>query len=102
MNSISKNAFVNKDEIAVHFDLRSNYTVSEEGANNLSVCCGSPANKRRTVCIAVSADGTKLPLFVIYKGAVSGSIANSSHQILPSGMHGCTQPKGRMDNRVME
>ena len=58
---------------------------------------GSSANKRCTVCIAVAADETKLPLFVIFKGAVS-----SLQEILPAGLYDCTQPKGWKDNRVME
>ena len=63
---------------------------------------GSSADKRCTVCIAVAADETKLPLFVIFKGAVSLPIANSHQEILPARLYECTQPKGWKDNRVIE
>ena len=102
MNNVDENLFVNMDETAVYFDTHHNYTVNEKGAKTVSVRHGCSNNKRCTVCITVAADGTKLPLFVIFKGAINGPIANSLHQIMPAGMHGCTQIKGWMDNRVME
>ena len=102
MEDVSDNKFVNMDETAVYFDTHHNYTISEKGAKTVSVPRGSSVNKRCIVCIAVAADGTKLPLFVIFKGAVNGPIVNSLAQIMPVGMYGCIQPKGWMDNRVME
>ena len=42
-----------------------------------------------------------MPLIVTLKARRNGSIAKNLHQILPSGMYGCVQEKGRMDNRVM-
>ena len=68
----------------------------------VSVRRGCSVSKRCTVCIAVAADGTKLPLFVIFKAAENGPVANSLHSIMPSGIYGCTQKKGWMDNRVMQ
>ncbi len=102
MNEISRNVFVNMDETAVYFDSQNNYTVCERGAKTVSVRRRSSMNKRCTVCITFAADRTNLPLFLIFKGAVSGPIANSSLHILPLGRHGCAQPKDWMDNRVME
>ena len=68
----------------------------------LSVRHGSSANKRCTVCVTVAADGTRLPLFVIFKGSPNGPIAKSLQDIIPKGMYGCMQVKGWMDNRVMQ
>ena len=42
--------------------------MNERGAKTVSVRRGSTANERRTVCVTVAADGSKLPLFVIFKG----------------------------------
>ena len=63
---------------------------------------GSTANKRCTGCVTIAADGSKLPLFVIFKGIDNGRIAKELHSIMPDGIYGCTQEKGWMDNRVME
>ncbi len=102
MNSIEGNLFVNMDEIAVYFDTHHNYTINEKGAKTVSVRHGCSNNKRCTVWITVAANGTKLPLFVIFKGASNGPIANSLQDIMPAGMYGCTQAKGWMDNRVIQ
>ncbi len=102
MNGISDSMFVNMDETAVYFDAHHCSTIHERGAKTVSVRRGSSENKRCTVCITVAADGRKLPLFVIFKGAVNGRISQNLHHILPHGIFGCTQPKGWMDNRVME
>ena len=37
-----------------------------------------------------------------FQSVVNGRIANTLHQIMPDGMYGCAQPKGWMDNRVMQ
>ncbi len=101
MNSIPSGLLVNMDETAIYFDTHHSYTVNERCAKTESVRRGTSANKRCTVCITVAADSNKLPLFVIFKGAVSGPIANSIPHIMSEGMFGCTQVKGWMYNRVM-
>ena len=97
MSSVSENLFLNMDESAVYFENQ-----NEKCEKTVSVRYGSSSDKRCTVCIAFAADGTKLPLFVIFKGSINGPIANSLQQIMPDGMPGCTQRKAWMDYRVME
>ena len=102
MNDISNNAFVNMDKTAVYFDSHSNYTVNEKDAKIMPVLRERSANKCYTVCISVKSDVTKQSLFFIFKIAVSGPIANSLQKILPTSIHSCKDPKGWIDNRVME
>ena len=60
--------FVNMDQTAVWFEMKSATTVDTVGARTVSVRDSGSNSKRCTVCLAVAADGTKLPPFVIFKG----------------------------------
>jgi hypothetical protein len=60
--------FVNMDQTAVWFEMKSSTTVDTVGARTVSVRDSGSGTKRCTVCLAVAADGTKLPPFVIFKG----------------------------------
>ena len=86
------------DETAVYFDMHYNYSVDRRGAKTESVRRGSSDCKLCTVCVTIAADGIKLPLLLIFKGAGNGRIANSLDQIMPNSMYGCIQEKGFMDN----
>ena len=101
MKGVNSSMFVNMDETAIYFDNHHNYAINEKGAKIVPVRHGSSANKRCTVCVTVTADGTRLPLFIIFKGSPNEPIAKSLQDIIPKGMYGCTQVKGWMDNRVM-
>ena len=86
----------------MYFDSNHNCTINEKGVKTVSVGRGSTASKRCIVCVTVAADGSKLPLLAIFKTSDNGRIAKELPSILPDGMHGCTQGKAWMDNRVME
>ncbi len=101
MNSIPFGLFVNMDETVIYFDTHQNYTVNEGAAVTVSLRRGSSTNKRCSVCVTVAADRKKLRQFLIFKGAVNGSIANSLQHIMPEGIFGCKKVKRWMDNRVM-
>ena len=47
-------------------------------------------------------DGTKLRLFVTFKGQRGGKLEKSLNQIVPAGIIACVQAKGWMDNYPME
>ena len=102
MNRTYEHYFVNMDETALYFDINHNCTVNEKGAKTVLVRRGSTPNKICTVCVAVGADGSKLPFFAIFKVSANGRIAKDLPSILPNGMYGCTQEKVWMDNHVME
>ena len=46
-------------------------------------------------------DGTKLPLFVIFKGKPNSNIEKQLHSVMSSGMFGCTRSKAWFDERAM-
>jgi len=66
--------FVNMDETAVYFESKSNTTVSKRGVKTVPARDSGSNSKRCTVCVAVAADGTKLPLFYVFKGAPNALI----------------------------
>jgi hypothetical protein len=56
------------DQTAVNFEMKSNTTVDTVSARTVSVHNSASNTKRATVVLAVAADGTKLPPFVVFKG----------------------------------
>ena len=98
INVISEHYFVNIDETAVYFDSNHNCTIYERGAKTVLLRRGCTADKRCTVCVNVSGDGTKLPLFVVFKRTANGRIVKVLLSIMPDSMYGCTLEKGCLDN----
>jgi hypothetical protein len=60
--------FINMDQTAVYFEMKSSTTVNEVGARTVSIRDSASNSKRATIVLAVAADGTKLPPFVVFKG----------------------------------
>jgi hypothetical protein len=60
--------FINMDQTAVYFEMKSSTTVHQKGERTVSVRDSASNSKRATVVLAVAADGTKLPPFVVFKG----------------------------------
>jgi hypothetical protein len=60
--------FINMDQTAVYFEMKTTTTVHEVGAKTVSVRKSGSNSKRATIVLAVAADGTKLPPFVVFKG----------------------------------
>jgi hypothetical protein len=61
--------FINMDQTAAYFEMKSSTTVHEKGAGTVSVRESGSNSKRATIRLAVAADGTKfLPPFVVFKG----------------------------------
>ena len=81
--------FVNMDETNVYFNCKPKRTVNLRGQKTISIRIGSSSSLRVTVCVSIAMDGTKLPLFLIFKGTPHAQIERSLNFILPSGMHGC-------------
>ena len=102
--SIVNNAkyFVNMDETNVYFNCKPKRTVNLKGQKTISIRIGSSTSLRVTVCVSIAMDGTKLPLFLIFKGMPRKQIERSLEHILPVGMHGCAQRKAWMDDRGMQ
>lgn len=94
--------FVNMDESAVYFEAKSSTTVHPTGSNSVPIRCSGSNSRRLTVCVSVASDGTKLPLFLIFKGAPNGKIEKNLSNILPSNVFGCCQSKGWADQRSLD
>jgi hypothetical protein len=62
--------FINMDQTAVYFEMKSSTTVHPTGARTVSIRDSASNSKRATVVLAVAADGTKLPPFVVFKGKI--------------------------------
>lgn len=100
--TVPSSRFVNMDETAVFFEAKPKSTVHMIGDNTVSVRCTGSNSRRMTVCVSVACDGTKLPLFVIFKGQPNGKIEKDLDNILPENVFGCCQSKGWMDERSMK
>ncbi len=92
-----KKLFVNMDETAFFFDCKPKRAVYMKGDKTVSIRVGGGTGKRPTLCLPVAFDGTKLPLFVIFKATPCGLVELSLPVILPDGLHGCCQVNGLMD-----
>ncbi len=80
---------VNMDQTAVFLNCSRTRTVDTKGKRTISIRVGGGTSLRFTLCVAVALDGTKLPLFIIFKGQPNRSVAKSLPSILPDGMIGC-------------
>ena len=92
---------INMDETAIYLDCYPNRTVHIKGEKTVSVIIGGVSSIRFTLAITITMDGTKLPLFVIFKGVPGGHIERQLPRIVPKGIIGCVQKKGWMHNRIM-
>ena len=68
LHGIDNKYFINMDQTAVYFEMKSNTTVDTVGVKTVSIRDSASNSKRATVVLAVAADGTKLPPFVVFKG----------------------------------
>jgi hypothetical protein len=68
--------FINMDQTAVYFEMKSTTTVHEKGARTVSVRESGSNSQRATIVLAVAADGTKLPPFVVFKGEFVGLVCS--------------------------
>jgi len=60
--------FINMDQMAVYYESKSKTMISVISAGSVPACDSGSNSKRCTVILAVAADGTKLPPFVVFKG----------------------------------
>lgn len=73
--------FVNMDQTAIYFDQKIRKTVHKKGEKTISIRAGTGGSKRVTLCVTAAFDGTKLPLFVIYKARPGRAVERSLPQI---------------------
>jgi hypothetical protein len=86
----------NADETPVYFDMPPNYTVDDTGAKSVAVKTSGHEKVRVTVMLAVLADGSKLPPYVILNRK------NMPKEQLPRGITVRCRPKGWMTSDLMK
>ena len=75
-------------------------TIAPTNSNTVSIR-GSGSNARRlTACVACAQDGTKLPIFLVFKAKPGGLIERRLPRELPSGVYGCCQENGWMVSKI--
>ena len=60
----------NMDEVPVTFDMPSKFTVDQKGSSDLRVATTGAEKSRFTVVLCVTADGYKLPAYVICRKTI--------------------------------
>ena len=68
---------INMDQTCVYFNCAIQTKVHRKGERTIS---------RLTLCLEITVDGTKLPLFVAMKGQPSERIEKRLHELLPTGV----------------
>lgn len=99
-HKIPLHLFVNLDQTAIYYERKPTTTVHQRGANTISIRAGAGSSKQLTLCIAVAADCSNLPLFAIFKAKPGKNIEKMLSQITPPGVITCVQSKGWMDQRT--
>jgi len=122
LHGIERKYFINMDQTSAHYELKSSTTVSEVGLASVPARDSGSNSKWCTVVLAVAADGSKLPPFVIFKGTIlqlqmlSLKTNDLHYVLLPAGTpgkhveneikrkgwKGCVQQKGWFDGRVAQ
>ena len=92
--------FVNMDQTSVYMNCAP--TVHRKGEKTVSIRVGGVNLQHFSLAVAVALDGTKLPLFVVFKATPSGNIERSLPRITPDGIVSAVQDKGWMDTAMVE
>lgn len=103
IRAVEKSMFVNMDQTPLWFDAIPTTTIEETGARTVFIRSGASSNQRATLAISVAFDGTKLPLFIVFKGKSDGYIARRLQRTrLPEGIIAVVQENAWMDSRVLD
>jgi DDE superfamily endonuclease len=100
LSDVHDSLFVNMDETAVFYESSPTTTINAKGENTISIRCTGSNSKRMTVCVSCAYDGTKLPLFLVFKGKAGARIEKNLQNELGDGVIACCQEKGWMDERT--
>jgi hypothetical protein len=89
-NSCLLSQMDNADQTPLYFDMPTNTTVEGKGENIVSIRTSGCEKQRCTAMLAITADGRKLPPYVIFKRTAMPKAK------LPNGIHVRVQDKGWM------
>ena len=85
----------NMDETPLAFDMPSNYTLEETGAQTVGIRTTGYEKSNFTVVLSCLADGTKLPPMILFK------LVNVPRQVFPLGIVVRANPSGYMNGDEM-
>ncbi len=88
---------INMDQTPVYFAMSAKRTLKVVGEKTILVRTSTNDNKRATVAVTIAANGTVLPLMVIFKGKPNGCIAKTEFATYPAPHHYCCQENAWMD-----
>ena len=92
---------INMDETAVYFNSPPTHTLHTKGEKTVSISIQG-ASLRVKVAVSIAMNGTKLPLFVIFKGKPEVSVEKSLSNIHPKVIVACVQQNAWMDDGAMK
>ncbi|RLO09483.1 hypothetical protein DYB28_001804 [Aphanomyces astaci] len=101
LEDVPMDRVVNMDETPEYFERKVHTTISQKGATTVSARVCSTHN-RVSVCLAVTATGTKLPPYVVFKGVPGARIDASLEKILPANVFACCQINAWPDDPTTE
>ncbi|GMF65642.1 unnamed protein product [Phytophthora lilii] len=74
---------VNMDEMAVHYEQTATTTIASTNSSSVAIRGSGSNSQRLTACITCAQDGTKLPLFLVFKAKPRGTIEKKLDKLLP-------------------
>lgn len=91
----------NMDQTPLYMNFAPNRTVHHKGEHNLSIRTGGSSSARIAVAVTVAMDGSKFPLFYVFKCKTVSKIRSSLDAILQ--LESCAQCKQKawMDAKMM-
>ncbi|RQM30904.1 hypothetical protein B5M09_013311 [Aphanomyces astaci] len=101
LEDVPMDRVVNMDETPEYFEPKVHTTISQKGATTVSARVCSTHN-RVSVCLVVTATGTKLPPYVVFKGVPGARIDASLEKFLPANVFACCQKNAWPDDPTTE
>ncbi len=92
---------LNIDQMPVFFCMTRKKTLEVIGVKTVHIRTSTNDTKRATVAVTIAADGTVLPLTIVFKGKPDGRIARNEFATYPTTHHYRCQDNAWMDERVM-
>ncbi len=92
---------VKMDEKAVYMNCSPNRTIHKTEKKTVLIMIGGASSARFTLSVSVAMDGTKLPLFVIFKGKLGGTVEKKLPNTVPVGIVACVRKEAWMDGHTM-
>lgn len=88
-NGLALHQVGNMDEVPVTFDLPSNFTIEKKGTSDVKIMTTGNEKSKFTVVLCVTANGEKLPAYVIFRRKTIPAIKVPSNIVLSANEKSC-------------